>query len=80
MKKLPELVSTSQPLFTLTPEDVEIVRYHFAHKQKAIDSLLHNMELDDERDHDEYIRWKCQFKEISYILNKINQWKDETTD
>lgn len=63
--------------FELTAKEVEIVRYHFAHKQKALDGILCNMALDDERDSDEYIRWKCQFKEISYILNRINQWQGE---
>lgn len=61
--------------FTLTAEEVEVVRYHFGREQKALDGLLRNMEFDDERDIHEYIRWKCQFKEISYILGRIKQWQ-----
>lgn len=61
--------------FTLTAEEVEVVRYHFGHKQKALDGLLHNMELDGEKDINEYIKWICQFKEISYILDRIKQWQ-----
>lgn len=63
--------------FTLSTEEVEIVKYHFAHKQKAIDSLLHNMEFDDERDTNDYIKWKCQYKEISDILTRIKQYQDD---
>ena len=68
--------SDNESLFTLTAEEVEIVRYHLAHKRKALDSLLCQMDNDEEKDNEEYRRWESQYNEISYILNKIKQWQE----
>lgn len=68
----------TKPLFPLTAEEVEIVRFALAKRQYQLDNLLTSWEKEGvDESNKEFEYYRDQYNKEQPILTRIKQWQNE---